>query len=150
MKTDREILMQILQYVCKHLRHIFLALLAGALCAGCGVAGSELLRRVVDGPGAGMSTDIGRILLLCGGILIVGAGSAWITRYASGSVATRILQEVKNDAAAHITQITAEYMAKNRSGDILARLTEDVNRVSGFVQNDLILLIKTFPIHRTI
>jgi len=141
MKTDKEILMQVLRYVGKHVSHIFLALLAGALCAGCGVAGSELLRRVVDGLGAGTPTDIGQILLLCVGILIFGAGSAWVTRYVSGSVATRILQEVKDDAADHITKITAEFMEKNRSGDILARLTEDVNRVSRFVQNDLILVI---------
>lgn len=140
-KTDKEILRQILQYVGKHFKHIFLALLAGALCAGCGVAGSELLRRAVDGLGAGTLTDMGQILFLCAGILIVGAGSAWMTRYASGSVATRILQEVKDDAAAHIVKITAQFMAKNRSGDILARLTEDVNRVSSFVQNDLILVI---------
>lgn len=116
MKTDKEILMQVLRYVGKHVSHIFLALLAGALCAGCGVAGSELLRRVVDGLGAGTPTDIGQILLLCVGILIFGAGSAWVTRYVSGSVATRILQEVKDDAADHITKITAEFMEKNRSG----------------------------------
>lgn len=64
-----------------------------------------------------------------------------MTRYASGGAATRILQEVKDDGAAHITRMTAEFMAKNHSGDILARLTEDVNRVSSFVQNDLILVI---------
>ncbi len=140
-KTEREVLRQVLGYVGKHTRQILLALLAGALCAGCGVAGSELLRRVVDGLGAGTLTDTGRLFFVCAGILIAGAGSAWMTRYASGSVATRILQEVKDDAAAHITRMTAEFMAKNRSGDILARLTEDVNRVSSFVQNDLILVI---------
>ncbi|MBD5530027.1 MAG: ABC transporter ATP-binding protein [Lachnospiraceae bacterium] len=140
-RADRAILMQVLKYVRRHMRLIVLALLAGALCAGCGVAGSELLRRVVDGLEAGTLKGVGPILLLCVSILIAGAGSTWITRYASGSVATKILREVKDDAAAHITGITAEFMAKNRSGDILARLTEDVNRVSGFVQNDLIQVI---------
>lgn len=141
MKTDQEILMQILKYVRKHTKLIFLALLAGALCSGCGVAGSELLKRVIDGLSAGTLTDIGHIILMCVGILIAGAGSAWITRYASGSVATKVLQEVKDDAVAHITEVTAEFMAKNRSGDILSRLTDDVNRVSVFVQDDLILVM---------
>lgn len=141
MKTEQEILMQILKYVGKHTKLIFLALLAGALCSGCGVAGSELLKRVIDGLSAGTLTDIGRIILMCAGILIAGAGSAWITRYASGSVATKVLQEVKDDAVAHITGVTAEFMAKNRSGDILSRLTDDVNRVSVFVQDDLILVM---------
>ncbi len=140
-RTDRAVLRQIIKYVYRHLRLVLSALLAGALCAGCGVAGSELLRRAVDGMENGALPAIGRLLLLCGGLLAVGAGSAWLTRYASGSVATRILQEVKDDAAAHITRMTAEAMAKSRSGDILARLTEDVNRVSGFVQNDLLTVI---------
>lgn len=140
-KTDKEILMQILKYVGKHTKLILLALLAGAMCAGCGVAGSELLKRVIDGLETGTLENIGAIVLMCVGILIAGAMSSWITRYASGSVATKILQEVKQDAVAHITRMTTEFMVKKRSGDILSRLTDDVNRVSSFVQDDLILVI---------
>ena len=139
-KTDRVILTQVLKYVGKHKKLILLAMAAGALCSGCGVAGSELLKRVIDDFSAG-TLDIAAIIIMCIGILIAGAGSAWITRYASGSMATKMLQEVKDDAAAHITKITTEFMMKNHSGDILSRLTDDVNRVSGFVQDDLILVM---------
>lgn len=135
-------LIQVLGYVGRHTRLILPALAAGALCAICGVAGSELLKRVIDGLGAGTLTDIGSIVLMCTGILAAGAASAWITRYTSGIAATKILQEIKDDAVAHITQMTAEFMAKNHSGDILSRLTDDVNRVSSFVQDDLILVIR--------
>lgn len=138
--TDRVILTQALKYVGKHKKLILLALSAGALCSGCGVAGSELLKRVIDGFSAG-TLDIATIVFMCIGILIAGAGSAWIARYASGNMATKMLQEVKDDAAAHITKITTEFMMKNHSGDILSRLTDDVNRVSGFVQDDLILVM---------
>ena len=100
------------------------------------------MKRVVDGLTAGTLTNFGMIVLMCAGILIMGAGSAWMTRYASGSVATKMLKEVKNDAAAHIIGMTSEFMGKNRSGDILSRLTDDANRVSGFVQEDLILVIR--------
>ena len=131
----------ILKYVGKHIKLILLALLAAALCAGCGVAGSELLKYVIDGLEAGTLTNIGHIIFMCICILIAGAGSAWITRYASGGMATNILRQIKDDAVTHITGVTAEFMAKNRSGDILSRLTDDVNRISGFVQDDLILVI---------
>ena len=131
----------ILKYVGKHIKLILLALLAAALCAGCGVAGSELLKYVIDGLAAGTLTNIGHITFMCICILIAGAGSAWITRYASGGMATKILRQIKNDAVTHITGVTAEFMAKNRSGDILSRLTDDVNRINGFVQDDLILVI---------
>ena len=131
----------IIKYVRRNIKLILLALLAGALCSGCGVASSELLKRVIDGLSAGTLTDIGHTILMCACILIAGAASAWITRYASGSAATKVLQTVKDDAAAHITRMTAEYMARNRSGDILSRLTDDVNRVSNFVQDDLILVM---------
>ena len=133
--------MEILKYIGKYKKLIFLALLAGALCVGCGVAGSEILKRVIDGLEAGTLTNIGQIIFMCICILITGAGSAWITRYASGSMATKLLRQVKDDAVVHITRMTAEFMSKNRSGDILSRLTDDVNRISGFVQNDLIYVI---------
>ena len=142
MKTDREILKHILQYVGKHRMLMLVAFLAGAMCAGCGVAGSALLKRVVDGLSAGTLGDIGKIIFMCVCILVVGAGCAWMTRYASGSVATKVLQEVKDDAVIHITKMTTECMAKSHSGDILSRLTDDVNRVSSFVQDDLILVIR--------
>ena len=58
MRTDQEIFRQILKYVGKHRKFIFLSLFAGALCSGCGVAGSELLKRVIDGLSAGTLTDI--------------------------------------------------------------------------------------------
>ena len=138
--TDRVIYTQVLKYVGKHKKLILLAMAAGALCSGCGVAGSELLKRVIDEFSAG-TLDIAAIIIMCIGILIAGAASAWITRYASGSMATKMLQEVKDDAATHITKITTEIMMKNHSGDILSRLTDDVNRVSGFVQDDLILIM---------
>ncbi len=138
---DKESLKQVLKYVGKHIKLILLSLLAAALCAGCGIAGSELLKYVIDGLEAGTLTNISQIIFMCICILIAGAGSTWITRYASGSMATKILRQVKDDAVNHITGLTAEFMAKNRSGDILSRLTDDVNRISGFVQDDLILVI---------
>lgn len=140
-REEKEILRQTVKYAGGQIRLILLALASGALCAGCGVAGSELLRNVVDGLASGTLTDIGHIVLLCAGVMAAGAASAWAAQYASGNVATKILQEVKNDAVSHITGITAEYMAKNHSGEILSRLTDDVNRISTFVQNDLILVI---------
>lgn len=142
MKTDREILMQLLKYAGRHSRFILLALLAGALCAGCGVAGSELLKRVVDGLAAGTLAGAGSVFWMCMGILAAGAGSAWMARYASGSAATKLLEEVKDDAVLRISEMTSEYIAKNHSGEILSRLTDDANRVSNFVQNDLILMIR--------
>lgn len=140
-REEKEILRQTVKYAGGQIRLILLALASGALCAGCGVAGSELLRNVVDGLASGTLTDIGHIVLLCAGVMAAGAASAWAAQYASGNVATKILQEVKNDAVSHITGITAEYMAKKHSGEILSRLTDDVNRISTFVQNDLILVI---------
>ncbi|MBD5444633.1 MAG: ABC transporter ATP-binding protein [Lachnospiraceae bacterium] len=138
---QREDIMEILKYIGKYKKLIFLALLAGALCAGCGVAGSEILKHVIDGLEAGTLTNIGHIIFMCICILIAGAGSAWITRYASGSMATKLLRQVKDDAVVHITRMTTEFMSRNRSGDLLSRLTDDVNRISGFVQNDLIYVI---------
>ena len=142
MKTEKEVLTLIIRYIRKHIKFIALALSAGAMCAVCSVAGSELLKRFVDGLEAGKLTDIGRIILMCAGILAAGAGSAWITRYASGSVATKMLREIKDDAVAHIACMTEEFLSKNRSGDILSRLSDDVNRVSSFVQDDLIFIIR--------
>lgn len=140
-REEKEIYRQMVKYAGGQSRFILLALAAGALCAGCGVAGSELLRYVVDGLISGALTDIKHVVMLCAVVLTAGAASSWAAQYASGSVATKLLQQVKDDAVAHITRITAEYMAKKHSGEILSRLTDDVNRVSTFVQNDLILVI---------
>lgn len=142
MKTENAVFAQMIKYAGKHRKLVVLALTAGALCAICGVAGSELLKHVVDGLEAGTLTNIGHIVLAGAGILTAGTCSAWLTRYASGSMATKMLREVKDDAVAHITGMTEDALTKNHSGDILSRLSDDVNRVSSFVQDDLILIIR--------
>lgn len=141
MKTDKQIVLQTFKYFSKYKSFILLAVLAGALSAGCGVISSELVRKVIDGLEAGTLTDIYKVILMCTLVLIAGAGSAWILRYTSGYAATMTLKDIKNDAVKHISELSADFMAKNHSGDILSRLTDDVNRISDFVQNDLIVVI---------
>jgi subfamily B ATP-binding cassette protein MsbA/ATP-binding cassette subfamily B protein AbcA/BmrA len=141
MKTEQKVMRLMLTYVKRQFNLILPAFLAGALCAGCGVAGSDLIRRVIDGLKEGTLHNTAQILLMCGGILVVGTASAWLTRYASGRGATKIIQNIKDETTAYIVKVTAAFLSEKRSGDILSRLTDDINQINTFVQNNLVLVI---------
>jgi ABC-type multidrug transport system fused ATPase/permease subunit len=141
MKTEHKVMQLMLKYVKRQFALIFPAFLAGALCAGCGVAGSDLIRRTIDGLNDGTINDTPQIILMCAGILVVGTASAWLTRYASGRGTTKIIQNIKDETAAYIVKVTASFLSEKRSGDILSRLTNDIGQINGFVLNNLVYVI---------
>ena len=116
---------------------VLLAVGAGILSSSMAVAGSELIRRAVDALQAGAFASPLSYILPAVGILLAGAAANFFVRYASGRAATNTIRDIKNDAARHISLLTAQSLSKTRTGDFIARLTNDANLISRFVQDDL-------------
>ncbi len=89
-----------------------------------------LLRRAIDAIGAGapMST----IWKLSGMIVlaaIIGGGFRYGMRELMNGVSRWMEYDLRNDLFAHLETLDAEYFAQTRTGDIMARLTNDLSAV---------------------
>jgi ATP-binding cassette subfamily B protein len=88
------------------------------------------LRQAIDGLGAGAPSSV--IWKLAGNIIAVAAFSAFL-RYAMreilNGVSRRIEFDLRNDLFSHLVTLDATWFATQRTGDIMARLTNDLHAV---------------------
>ena len=88
------------------------------------------LRQAIDGLGAGAPSSV--IWKLAGNIIAVAAFSAFL-RYAMreilNGVSRRIEFDLRNDLFSHLVTLDATWFATHRTGDIMARLTNDLHAV---------------------
>ena len=88
------------------------------------------LRQAIDGLGAGAPSSV--IWKVAGNIIAVAAFSAFL-RYAMreilNGVSRRIEFDLRNDLFSHLVTLDATWFATHRTGDIMARLTNDLHAV---------------------
>src|SRR3954468_5650609 len=89
-----------------------------------------LLRAALDGMSSGASSR--RIWTLAGGMIGV-AFIAGVLRYGMreliNGLSRRIEYDLRNDLFAHLLKLDAAYFGRTRTGDIMARLTNDLSAV---------------------
>src|SRR3954469_2326982 len=89
-----------------------------------------LLRRAIDAIGAG--APIGTIWKLSGLIVlaaIIGGGFRYGMRELINGVSRWIEYDLRNDLFTHLLKLDAAYFGRTRTGDIMARLTNDLSAV---------------------
>lgn len=88
------------------------------------------LRLAIDGLGAGVPSSV--VWRLAGGIVAVAAFAGFL-RYAMreilNGVSRRIEFDLRNDLFSHLVTLDAAWFSTHRTGDIMARLTNDLQAV---------------------
>ena len=103
-----------------------------------------LLRRAIDGMREGGSSE--RILLLAAGMVAVALASG-AARYGMrdllNSVSRGIEYDLRNSLFRHLSSLDASFFASMRTGDIMARLTNDLSAVRMAVGPAIMYLVNT-------
>lgn len=99
--------------------------------------------------GNGIDTMIGEKQVFVGGLVrilvqlgLVVAGTAfaqWIMNLLTNQITYRVVQDIRDQAFAHLQEVPVSYIDKNQPGDILSRIVTDVSQFSdgllmGFTQ----------------
>ncbi|MGC2559880.1 MAG: ABC transporter transmembrane domain-containing protein, partial [Terriglobales bacterium] len=125
-----ERLRPLVPYLKRH-RH---GLSLGALCVllnnGVWVLFPQVIRRAVND----LNTGVTRHKLLIYSLLIIGIALfkgvfQFLTRYVVIGISRDIEFDLRNDLFAHLEQLSYSYYQRNRTGDIMARATNDLNAV---------------------
>jgi ATP-binding cassette subfamily B protein len=123
-------LLRLLPYYRPYQRHVWLGLLLVVLSAAIGSVPPWLLRSAVDG----MKTNapMSRILLLAGGMvglaIVAGWMRYWMRELLNGL--SRLIEfDLRNDLFERLTAVDATFYGSHRTGDLMARLTNDLGAV---------------------
>jgi len=117
-------------YLKRHRVGLFL----GGLCVlfnnGIWILFPQVIRRAVNDLNAGVTRQ--KLFLYCGLIIAIALTKGifqFLTRYVVIGISRDIEFDLRNDLFAHLERLSYSYYQRNRTGDIMARATNDLNAV---------------------
>jgi ATP-binding cassette subfamily B protein len=125
-----ERLRPLVPYLKRHRLGLFLGALCVLLNNGVWVLFPQVIRRAIND----LNTGVTRHKLLIYSLLIIGIALfkgvfQFLTRYVVIGISRDIEFDLRNDLFAHLEQLSYSYYQRNRTGDIMARATNDLNAV---------------------
>ncbi|OPX46454.1 putative ABC transporter ATP-binding protein [Ruminiclostridium hungatei] len=127
------ILKRLLKYILRHRRFAAGALLCALFSNILMIAGPYIIGMGVDniaGKGRVDFENILYIVLVILGLYIVSAIFQWTLQVLTGKLANRAVEELRNDVFVHVSKMPLEYYDRNPHGDIMSRLTSDMEYIS--------------------
>jgi ATP-binding cassette, subfamily B, multidrug efflux pump len=114
--------------------------------AGLRASGKTQLATMLSGmkltPGAGVDLGaIGAMLVLLAVVYLVSAVFSWLQQYLTVGISQRIVFDLRNEVAEKLTRLPLRYFDEHPRGDILSRVTNDIDNIASTLQQSLTQII---------
>ncbi|HNX53656.1 MAG TPA: ABC transporter ATP-binding protein [Pontiellaceae bacterium] len=141
MKSD----VKLSRYLAAHKAGIALTCLCVLVTVGVNLIMPYLMRLAIDGLTAGTLTQAGllRYVLLYAGLAVF---TVWFARQLRGiplKLSHQIEYDVRRDLFAHLTRLDAEFFRKERTGDLMTRMSSDLTIVTDAIGQGLLQGLRT-------
>ncbi len=124
---------RLLKYIGKQRRFVLGALLCAVFSNILMIAGPFIIGKGVDsivGKGQVNFEQIVNIVLIIIILYLVSALFQWNLQVITSKLANRTVEGLRNDVFVHVTKMPLEYYDRNAHGDIMSRLTSDMEYIS--------------------
>ena len=96
-------------------------------------------------PGVGVDfAQLGQILTLAAVVYIFASLLSWLQAYLMAGVAQRTVSGLRRDVEAKLARLPLQYFDSNAHGDLLSRVTNDVDNIATTLQQGLSQLLTSF------
>ncbi len=103
---------------------------------------AEMVSKMNIIPGRGVDfSAIGRILLILAGIYLVSAVFGWLQHYIMAGVSQSTVYGMRKEVDAKLARLPLSYYDSNTRGEILSRVTNDIDNIASTLQQSLNQLI---------
>ncbi len=114
--------------------------------AGLRAKGQDRIADMISGmtlnPGQGIDFNaLGRTLLLLVGVYALSALFAWLQAYLMAGVAQRTIYRLRRLADEKLARLPLKYFDEHPRGDVLSRMTNDIDNISQSLQQSLTQII---------
>ncbi|WP_332874017.1 lipid A export permease/ATP-binding protein MsbA [Amphritea pacifica] len=137
-----QVYLRLLQYVKKYWSAFLLSVVGFAIYAGSQTASAKWLEAFVDAVGSGQLDQRGLLALAVLGIFFVRGVGTFLGNYGLSYVARYVVHDLRSDLFKHLMLLPSAYYHKNSSGELLAKLTYNVEQVTGAATNALKVAIR--------
>jgi len=115
--------------------YIIISTIASVCVAVANVWVIDILKNVIDesinGGSSGIFVKLGEGALA----IILGMAANYLVIYTTGYYGAGILKDIRSVTIQHVTELAPDYMEKNNFGDLMARMSSDVEGISGYLSS---------------
>ena len=141
-KDSKKTIAKLLQYF-SHEMHMVIALLAiVVVMVVCSVMAPNLQSKAIDQLTLGTFDALPKILLTMIGVYLIQAFCSWIQGLLSAHLSQGIARRMRDDLFDKVVNLPIRYLDTHNHGDIMSRMTNDVENVSNTVSQSLSSLVR--------
>ncbi|HEX5640842.1 MAG TPA: ABC transporter ATP-binding protein [Thermoleophilia bacterium] len=103
---------------------------------------ADMIGSMTLDPGEGIDFDaLARILALLAGVYLVSALFQWLQSYLMAGIAQRAIYRLRRQADEKLARLPLKYFDDHPRGDVLSRMTNDIDNISQSLQQSLTQII---------
>src|SRR5438034_335953 len=137
LRVEWALLRRVFGYFVPYWRHSLVVVACIGMAAGLDLVPAYVVRRLVDDalrPGGGLLLIVLLVAALvassvAGGLVRTGQG------YVSARMSQAIMYDLRNQLFGHLVELPVAFFARNRSGDLMSRLGNDVGSVETVISD---------------
>jgi len=142
-KVTKELLVRILRYLKPYKWHFILVFLALAVSAVLGLFPSVITGKIVDSI-ISDSRSVKALIQLIGLAFVVLTSSQIIMvleQYINSWISQKIIYDMRNEMYDHLQHMSHSFFTNEKQGDIITRMSSDINGVSSVISGTLTSLV---------
>ncbi|MCD6484110.1 MAG: ABC transporter ATP-binding protein [Candidatus Odinarchaeota archaeon] len=132
----------VLRYVVKHKKYLTISLMSMLIYVMLNLMIPLILREIIDN--AIINANIQYLLYLSlavVGIAVAGSAFSYARRYFLQLLAQQVIYDVRNDLYGHVLQLSFSFFDKKETGQIMSRITQDVENLRRLVAMGIVMLL---------
>jgi len=143
-KDAKGTLRRLVGYVMRQRKALTLVVLLTAIATALGVLGPYLQGQAIDIYMAnGDVAGLGRLVLAMLGVSVASAFASWLQRYVMASASQATIRDLRRDLFAKMQTLSLRYFDGYTHGELMSRLTNDVDNVSRVLGETVVQLISS-------
>lgn len=130
-------------YLLEHKLGYLFAISSMVISVALDMVSPQLTKRIIDDVIIGGQTA--KLVYLLGGILVVGLGRCifqYTKEFTFDVIGSRIASDMRKNIFAHIQSLSADFFDRNNTGELMARVKDDIDRIWDALTYIVMLLIE--------
>lgn len=136
-KNSRKTLSRLLKYFSREIHLIILLIFVVIIVVLCSIIAPSLQSNAVDTIAEGRYGDISTILILMIILYVIHSFSTLFQNLISAELSQKIVKKMREDLFKRIVNLPIKYIDNHPHGDIMSRMTNDVENISNTVSQSL-------------
>lgn len=127
---------RLINYAKPYFLHIAIAALASVGCSAASVWVIDILKRIIDVTISGnAASEVPKLMCMAAAVIAIGMLSNYFVVYSTGYFGASVLRDLRRDSVDRIMKTSPDIMEKNNFGDIMARVTSDIDGLAGYMKD---------------